>query len=394
LLSVFPGSTDRLQAVDPVNADSKHYDDTLPGPQVHDTNGRVPAGSPVVFIVSPANPERRMNYTESGPHGTIGEESQRLVAVARGDEDPDTIVENGTLVNVHTGELQAGMALVVAAGRIARVVPTDEAADLAGAETTVIDAEGRYMAPGFLDTHEHIESSMVTVTGFAKGVLPRGTTGVFMDPHEIGNVLGLEGIRWMLNEAEHVPLKVWCAVSSCVPAAPGFEDAGAVIDSDDVAEAMDWPEVVGLGEMMDFPGVIRGDGEVHEKLAATYEAGQVATGHFSLLSTDEQLDAFIASGISSCHESVTREGALERLRRGLWTMLRQGSAWKDVPETIKAVTERSIDTRHLLLVTDDIHPGTIVDTGHLDEVVRVAIVPRFLQIVLDQLSLFVGQLSP
>jgi len=314
-----------------------------------------------------------MNYTESGPHGTIGEESQRLVAVARGDEDPDTIVENGTLVNVHTGELQAGMALVVAAGRIARVVPTDEAADLAGAETTVIDAEGRYMAPGFLDTHEHIESSMVTVTGFAKGVLPRGTTGVFMDPHEIGNVLGLEGIRWMLDEAEHVPLKVWCAVSSCVPAAPGFEDAGAVIDSDDVAEAMDWPEVVGLGEMMDFPGVIRGDEEVHEKLAATYEAGQVATGHFSLLSTDEQLDAFIASGISSCHESVTREGALERLRRGLWTMLRQGSAWKDVPETIKAVTERSIDTRHLLLVTDDIHPGTIVDTGHLDEVVRVAI---------------------
>jgi adenine deaminase len=214
---------------------------------------------------------------------------------------------------------------------------------------------------------------MVTATGFCRGVVPTGTTGAFMDPHEIGNVLGLDGIRLLLDEAADLPLKTFCTIPSCVPAAPGFEDAGAVIDSEDVRDALDWDDVVALGEMMNYPGVVAGDEEVHEKLAATYEAGLEATGHFASRETGASLDAFVAAGISSCHEAVRKEEALARLRKGMWTMLRQGSAWKDVPETIRAVTETNVDTRHLLLVSDDTHPDTITEKGHLDRVLRVAI---------------------
>jgi adenine deaminase len=310
-------------------------------------------------------------YLSAGSHGPLADRSQELVAVARGDSDPDTIVRNGRVVNVHTGEIREGRDLVIAAGRIARV--TDAGEVDGDPETEEIDADGQFLAPGFLDTHVHYESSMTTATGFARGVVPTGTTGAFMDPHEIGNVLGLEGIRCLLDEAADLPLKTFCTIPSCVPAAPGFEDAGAVIDSDDVRDALQWDDVVALGEMMNYPGVVAGDEEVHDKLAATYEQGLEATGHFASRETGADLDAFVAAGITSCHEGVRKEEALARLRKGLWTMLRQGSAWKDVPETIRAVTETTVDTRHLLLVSDDTHPDTITEKGHLDRVLRVAI---------------------
>lgn len=310
-------------------------------------------------------------YLATDRHGPISETSQALAAVARGDADPDVIVRNGRLVNVHTGEIMPGTDLVIAEGRIVRFTDTGEVS--AGEATEEIDADGQYLAPGFLDTHVHYESSMVTATGFCRGVVPTGTTGAFMDPHEIGNVLGIDGIRLLLDEAADLPLKTFCTIPSCVPAAPGFEDAGAVIDADDIEAALEWDDVIALGEMMNYPGVVQGDDEVHAKLSATYEADRRATGHFASRDTGAALDAFIASGISSCHESIRREEALARLRRGMWTMLRQGSAWKDVPETVKAVTETDVDTRHLLLVTDDTHPDTITEEGHLDRVLRVAI---------------------
>jgi adenine deaminase len=313
-----------------------------------------------------------MQYVDAGSSGTFADTSRALAAVARGDRDPDTVITNGTLVNVHTGELQAGVDLVVAEGRIARVVPPEESPPV-GPDVERIDAEGQYLAPGFLDTHVHYESSMVTATGFCRGVVPTGTTGAFMDPHEIGNVLGLAGIRKLLDEAADLPLKTFCTIPSCVPAAPGFEDAGAVIDADDIAEALEWDDVVALGEMMNYPGVIEGNEAVHEKLAATYDRGLPATGHYASRDTGAALDAFVASGITACHESIHKEEALAKLRRGMWTQLRQGSAWQDVPETIKAVTETNVDTRHLLLVTDDVHPDTITEGGHLDRVLRTAI---------------------
>ena len=313
-----------------------------------------------------------MHYIEAGNYGTLAETSQQLSAVARGDEPAETIVRNGRLVNVHTGEIQDQADLVIAEGRIARVVTGEETVDPAP-ETTVIDADGQYLAPGFIDTHVHYESSMVTATGFCRGVVPTGTTAAFMDPHEIGNVLGLDGIRQLLDEATDLPLKTFCTIPSCVPAAPGFEDAGAVIDADDVERALQWDDVLALGEMMNYPGVVAGDDEVHEKLAATYRAGVPATGHYASRELDAPLDAYVASGVSACHESITREEVLAKLRKGMWTQLRQGSAWQDVPETIKAITETDIDTRHLLLVTDDVHPDTITQEGHLDRVLRVAI---------------------
>jgi len=312
-----------------------------------------------------------MEYLQAGEHGTLADTSRQLAAVARGDRDPDAIVREGRLVNVHTGEIQDGVDLVVAAGRIARVL-TDETVE-PGPDTDVIDAGGQYLAPGFIDTHVHYESSMVTATGFCRGVVPTGTTAAFMDPHEIGNVLGLAGIRHLLDEAADLPLKTFCTIPSCVPAAPGFEDAGATIDADDVAEALAWDDVLALGEMMNYPGVVAGDDEVHDKLAATYREGLPATGHYASRDVGAPLDAFVASGITACHESVRREEALAKLRRGMWTQLRQGSAWADVPETVKAVTETGVDTRHLLLVTDDVHPDTITEGGHLDRVMRVAV---------------------
>ena len=310
-------------------------------------------------------------YLEAGPHGSIGNTSSKLSAVARGAAEPDLIIRGGRLVNVHTAEIMPETDLVIANGRIVRMTDADEVP--ASDRTTEIHAEGQYLAPGFLDTHVHYESSMVTASGFCRGVVPTGTTGAFMDPHEIGNVLGLEGIRLLLDEAANLPLKTFCTIPSCVPAAPGFEDAGALIDPDDVREALEWDDVIALGEMMNYPGVVAGDEAVHEKLSATYDAGLKATGHFASRETGASLDAFIAAGISSCHESIRREEALARLRRGMWTMLRQGSAWKDVPETVKAVTETDVDTRHLLFVTDDTHPDTITERGHLDRVLRVAI---------------------
>jgi adenine deaminase len=310
-------------------------------------------------------------YLDTDVHGPLQDTSRTLVAVARGDREPDVIIRDGDLVNVHTGEIMPGTDLVISEGRIVRMTDTGEVE--AGESTEVSDADGQYLSPGFLDAHVHYESSMVTATGFCRGALPTGTTGAFMDPHEIGNVLGLEGIRLMLDEAADLPLKTFCTIPSCVPAAPGFEDAGAVIDAADIEKALEWDDVIALGEMMNYPGVVSGDDEVHDKLAATYETNQRATGHFASRETGPELDAFIAAGISSCHESVRKEEALARLRRGMWTMLRQGSAWKDIPETIKAVTETDVDTRHLLLVSDDTHPDTITEEGHLDRVLRVAI---------------------
>jgi adenine deaminase len=302
---------------------------------------------------------------------TTQSSSQTLAAVARREQPAETVIKNASIINVHTGELRHNRSLLISNGRIAAVTETGvgEAAE----QSTIIDAKDEILAPGFLDTHVHYESSMVTATGFCRGVVPTGTTGAFMDPHEIGNVLGLKGIRQLLDEAANLPLKTFCTIPSCVPAAPGFEDAGAEIDTADIERALGWDDVIALGEMMNYPGVIDGDDEVHTKLAATHAASQRATGHFASRETDANLDAYVASGISSCHESVRKQEALAKLRRGMWTMLRQGSAWKDIPETIRSITETDVDTRHLLLVSDDTHPDTITEKGHLDRVLRVAI---------------------
>jgi len=304
----------------------------------------------------------------------LEEVTRTLALTAQGIFKADTVVRGGKLVNVHTGEIQGPVDVAIKEGR---VVFIGEASFAIGPETSVIEAGGFYLVPGLLDGHMHVESSMVSVTELARAIVPLGTTGIFMDPHEIANVLGLSGVQMMMAEARGLPLKVYTTIPSCVPAAPGFEDTGAAIGPAEVGEAMTWPGVVGLGEMMNFPGVLAGDELVHAEIQKTLAAGRVVTGHYGLPDTGAGLQGYIAAGGSSCHESTTAAEALAKLRLGMYAMLREGSAWRDIKATIKSVTETRVDTRHLLLVTDDTHPETILRLGHLNHVVRRAIQEGF-----------------
>lgn len=301
---------------------------------------------------------------------SLQEITKDLAAVAKGSKPAQMVIKGGKLINVNTGEIIPNIDIAITHGRIALV---GDASHTIGPDTQVIDAQGYYISPGFMDGHIHVESSMMTVGEYARAVLPHGTTTIFMDPHEIANVLGMQGVKLMIEESRSLPLRTYVAMPSCVPAAPGFEDTGASIGPEDIREAMKWDEVIGLGEMMNFPGVIFGDDFIHQELQATLEANKIVTGHFSIQETGIDLNAYIAAGIRCCHESVRAEDALAKMRLGMYAQLREGSAWHDVKETIKSITENSIDTRYATLVSDDTHPNTLITLGHLDHVVRRAI---------------------
>ena len=294
----------------------------------------------------------------------------KLVAVAMGREPAETVIKNTRLVNVNTGEILENTDIAIAYGRIALV---GDASHTVGKGTTVMDAEGMYATPGFMDGHIHVESSMMNVREYAKTVIPLGTTSIYPDPHEIANVLGKKGVQFMIDDAEATPLRVFTVMPSCVPAVPAFEDAGATITPDDIAEFMELKGICGLGEMMNFPGVLGGDENVHKELHATLDKNKIITGHYSMPETGEGLNAYIASGVRCCHESVRREDALAKMRLGMYAQIREGSAWHDLEEVIKSVTENSIDTRFATIVSDDTHPDTLISLGHMDHIVRRAI---------------------
>ncbi|MCQ6561314.1 adenine deaminase [Paenibacillus mendelii] len=295
--------------------------------------------------------------------------SRTIARVAMGEAYADLVIQNGTLVNVHSGELLENMDVAVAAGRIAYVGKADHTI---GAQTVVIDAAGKYISPGLLDGHMHVESTMLSVTEFSKAGLAKGTTGIFMDPHEIANVFGAEGVRLMHEEGQQLPLKVFTTFPSCVPATDDLEDAGASLAVDDIKEGMTWDNVVGLGEVMNFPGVVYGDPKMCGEIAETIKHGKTVTGHFPS-DDDRMLQAYIASGVTSDHETITREQGLHKVRMGMHLMIREGSAWHDVKEVIKVVTEDKVSTDNISLVTDDVNPQTLVEKGHINHVVRRAI---------------------
>ncbi len=301
----------------------------------------------------------------------IAGRTRRLVAVATGREKADLVVKNGRWVCVQSGEIIAGTDVAVAGGRIAYVGP--DAAHTMGDETRVIDAGGQYLAPGLLDAHMHVESGMLTVTEFVRAVARWGTTGIFVDPHEIANVLGLRGVRLMVDEAVGQPIHVWVQMPSCVPSAPGLETPGAAIGPEEVAEAMTWEGIVGLGEMMNFPGVAAGDEKMHAEMAATRAAGKVIGGHYSVPDLGPGFHGYVAGGPEDDHEGTCRQDAVARVRQGMKAMLRLGSSWHDVARQVRAVTEDGLDPRHFLLCTDDCHAETLVSEGHMDRVVRHAI---------------------
>jgi len=302
----------------------------------------------------------------------LWEITKELARTALGEIKADLVIKNGKLVNVYTGEILDNTNIAIKYDRIAHVGKKID--HTIGDKTIIIDAKGQYLVPGFLDGHVHIESSMLLPSEFAKAVLPHGTTAVFADPHEIANVLCLKGIKLMLDDAKNTPLKVYVTVPSCVPASlPEFETSGATIGPKEVEEVLNWDGVIALGEMMNYPGVWMGDDKVHGEIAVTLRKGRVVEGHYADPYLDEKLSAYIATGITSCHESTRKIDGLEKARRGMYVMIREGSAWHDLSEVIKIVTENKIDTRRIALVSDDRHPEDLIRQGHIDHVVRRAI---------------------
>ena len=299
------------------------------------------------------------------------ETAPRLVAVAAGRSNADTVIRNGIWVNVHTRECLPGHDIAIAEGRIA-YVGTD-ASHCIGPDTDIIDAGGRYLIPGLCDAHMHIESGMLTPAEFARAVIPHGTTSMFTDPHEIANVLGLEGVRMMHDEALMQPINIFTQMPSCAPSAPGLETTGFEISPEDVAEAMSWPGIIGLGEMMNFPGVINGDPKMLAEIAATQRAGKTVGGHYASPDLGSNFAAYVAGGPADDHEGTCEADAIARVRQGMRSMMRLGSAWYDVERQITAVTEKGLDPRNFILCTDDCHSGTLVNEGHMNRVVRHAI---------------------
>ena len=299
------------------------------------------------------------------------EVAPRLIAVAAGREQADRVFRNCKLVNVQTREVLYGWQVAIAEGRFAYVGA--DASHCIGEDTEVFDVNGRYLIPGLCDGHMHIESGMLTPAEFAAAVIPHGTTTMFTDPHEIANVLGLEGVRMMHDEALMQPVNIFTQMPSCAPSAPGLETTGFEISAEDVAEAMGWPGIIGLVEMMNFPGVINGDTQMLAEMAETMNAGKTVGGHYASPDRGSAFSAYVAGGAADDHEGTTEEDALARVRNGMRSMMRLGSAWYDVETQITAITERGIDPRNFILCTDDCMAETLVNDGHMNRVVRHAI---------------------
>ncbi len=305
------------------------------------------------------------------PLSTWTESAPLLIDVAMGRTPADSVVRGGKWVNVYSGEIIPNTDIAIAAGRIAYVGPN--ASHAIGDKTKVIEADGRYMVPGLCDAHMHVESGMVTVTEFARAVIPHGTTSMFIDPHEIANVLGLPGVRLMHDDAASLPINVQVQVPSCVPSAPGLENAGAEFSVEDVTEALGWSQTCGLGEMMNFPGVAMNDPKMIGEIGATQRANKTVGGHYASPDLGLMFHGYVAGGPADDHEGTRKEDPVARIRQGMRAMLRLGSAWYDVAEQIKPVTEDGMDPRNFVLCTDDSHSGTLVHDGHMNRVVRHAI---------------------
>ncbi|MEO0715776.1 MAG: adenine deaminase [Planctomycetota bacterium] len=283
-----------------------------------------------------------------------------LIAVARGDAPADLVLADARVVNVFTRQIERGD-VAIAGGRFAGVGAYPDAAER-------VDMGGAFIAPGLIDAHMHVESTMLTPRHFAPLALAHGTTGVVLDPHEIANVLGVEGIRWLMDDAASTTMRMWFAVSSCVPASP-FETAGAVLEANDLAPLFEDPRVVALAEMMNFPGVVHADPGVLAKVDLGLERSRV-DGHCPGL-RGPGLRAYRAAGISSDHECTTREEAEEKVALGMRVYLREGSAARNLEALIPAVTPAN--AHRFCFCTDDRHPADLAEQGHIDHVVRRAV---------------------
>ena len=286
-----------------------------------------------------------------------------LIEAARGERRLDLAIKNVNLVNVFTCEIYPAD-IGICGDRIAIVGPAG-AYDLNA--KAIINGSGKWACPGFVDTHVHIESTMVTPANYAAAVLPFGTTTSIIDPHEIGNVLGMPGVRFMVEGSEGLPLRVYISVSSCVPAVPGKETAGADFGPSEVAEMLTWPRVIAVAEVMDYMGLVNSSPKMVGIVEAGLEAGAIIQGHSPLL-MGRDLNAYIAAGIDNDHELRQGDEGLEKLRLGLLPLLKVSTYGNHVPNILPKLKEaRFLD---IALCTDDIEPADLLENGHMDRVIR------------------------
>jgi adenine deaminase len=282
-----------------------------------------------------------------------------IVSAARGDSPVDLVLRNARIVNVFSSEIHTGD-VAINRSRIVGLGPGYE-----GREE--MDLAGAYLSPGFIDAHVHIESSMLGVREFARAVLPHGTTSVVVDPHEIANVHGLDGIRYMFDQAKYGRLSMFVMVPSCVPST-SMATAGAHLDAMDIIPLLNDPYVLGLAEMMNFPGVVNGDPEVVKKLELFSD--RIIDGHAPALS-GHYLNAYVAAGIGSDHECTTAAEALEKLRLGMYIFIREATNAHNLRDLLPLVTAENC--RRFCLCTDDRHPTDLLERGHIDSMIRIAI---------------------
>jgi adenine deaminase len=288
--------------------------------------------------------------------------SVELAAAATGRIPCDLNIVNCVLVDIFQETTVPGSTVSISRGVIVGVN------DGLRAERTY-DAGGRYLVPGFMDAHVHIESSLLGPPEYARIVVPRGTTSVAADPHEIVNVLGYDGMNYMLRSSENLPLDVYLTVPSCVPAT-GFDTAGAALYASDMHQFAREERVLGLGEVMNFPGVLAAETTLMDKIALFKGAGKAIEGHAPGL-RGRDLSAYVAAGIRSDHESTDAEEAAEKVSKGMWVMIREGSAARDLEALAKAVTRAN--ARRFLLCSDDRHPTDLVREGHIDRMLRMLV---------------------
>ena len=284
---------------------------------------------------------------------------EKIINTARGLKKADLVIKNAKVVNVLSEEIHEAD-VAIADGVIAGI-----GKDYHGEKE--IDINGAYLSPSFIDGHVHIESSMLLPREFAKAVVPAGTTTLIIDPHEISNVLGLQGISFMREAIQGLPIDVYMMLPSCVPATP-FETSGFDLNSYDLSLLIDKPWVLGIAEMMNFPGVLNLDSNVMAKLKLAEAKGKRIDGHAPCLS-DKDLCAYIAAGVASDHECTTPDEAIEKLRKGMYLMIREGSAAKDLRALLPVLKEKN--TRKCIFVTDDRHPEDLLE--HINSMVRIAV---------------------
>lgn len=292
---------------------------------------------------------------------------KRLIKTAGGEVPAEFVFKNCSIVNVFSGEVLEGE-IAVTEGKIAAVSYYKDD-DISYEGETIIDLQGKTVVPGLIDGHVHIESAMGTPENFASIVIPHGTTTVIADCHEIANVCGNDGIRYMMNASENTPLDVFFMIPSCVPATP-FEDSGAKIRIEDMKHFIDNDRVKGLGEMMDYPGVLQGRSDIMDKLSLAVNHGKFVDGHGPTL-TGKKLSAYAVSGIKTDHECSSLEEMRDRIRAGMYVLIREGSAASDLGELIKGVSERN--ARRCCFCTDDRQAEDIIHIGHIDNNVRLAL---------------------